>query len=47
MVGHQDNVGKAIEEWEKAGWKLHTYACVGNATVTLGTDHYLLVEKEK
>ena len=45
LVGHHDNVGKVIEEWEKAGWRLHTYACAGNAAVALGTNHYLLFEK--
>jgi len=45
LVGHHNNVGKVIEEWEKAGWRLHTYACAGNAVVTLGTNHYLLFEK--
>jgi hypothetical protein len=47
LVGHHDNVGKVIEEWEKSGWRLHTYACAGNAVVTLGTNHYLLFEKEE
>ncbi len=45
LVGHHDNVGKVIEEWEKAGWRLHTYTCTGNATITLGTNHYLLFMK--
>ncbi len=45
LVGHHDNVGKVIEEWEEAGWRLHTYACAGNATVALGTNHYLLFER--
>jgi hypothetical protein len=47
LVGHLDNVGKVIEELEKAGWRLHKYACAGNATVTMGTNHYLLFEKEE
>jgi len=45
LVTHHNDVGKVIEEWERAGWHLHTYACAGNATVTLGTNHYLLFEK--
>ncbi len=45
LVGHHKNVGKEIEKWEKAGWRLHTYACAGNAAPTLGTNHYLLFEK--
>ena len=47
LVGHHNDVGKVIEDWEKVGWRLHTYACSGNATVALGTNHYLLFEKEK
>ena len=45
LIGHHDNVGKVIEEWEKAGWRLHTYACAGNANTMLGTNHYLLFER--
>ena len=25
LVGHHENVGKTIEEWQKAGWRLHAY----------------------
>ena len=45
LVGHHNDVGKVIEEWERAGWDLHTYACAGNAVVALGTNHYLLFKK--
>ena len=45
LVAHHDNLGKAIEELEKAGWRLHTYACTGNASMALGTNYYLLFEK--
>jgi len=45
VVGHHDNVGKTITEWEKAGWRLHTYTCAGNAAIALGTNHYLLFKK--
>ena len=45
LVGHHNDIGKVIERLEKAGWRLHTYACAGNAVVTLGTNHYLLFEK--
>jgi hypothetical protein len=38
-------VGRVIEDWEKAGWHLHIYACAGNANITFGTNHYLLFEK--
>jgi len=47
LVRHHKNVGKVIEKWEKAGWRLHTYACAGNAAPTLGTNHYLLFAREK
>ena len=46
LVGHHNEVGGVIEEWERKGWLLHTYACAGNAAVTLGTNHYLLFEKD-
>ena len=45
LVGHHDNIGKVIKDWEKEGWHLHTYACAGNAAPALGTNHYLLFEK--
>ena len=45
LAGHHDNVGRVIEDWESKGWRLNTYACDGNASVTLGTNHYLLFEK--
>ena len=45
LVGNHKNVGKVIEEWENIGWHLNTYTCAGNATITLGTNHYLLFEK--
>lgn len=45
LVGYHNNVGRVIEDWGKAGWRLHTYACAVNAVVTLGTNHYLLLEK--
>ena len=42
-VGHHDDVGRAIAEWEAQGWQLHTYNTAGmggawNYTV----NHYLL-----
>ena len=30
LVVHHDNVGKVIEDWEKAGWRLHNYQAVGD-----------------
>ena len=46
MVGHHDNVGKTIEEFENLGWKLHAYSCAVNANMAFGTNHYLLFKKE-
>ena len=46
LVGHHDNVGKAIEKWQEMVWRLHTYACDGNAAVALGTNRYLLFERD-
>jgi len=42
QVGHHKDIGKTIEEWQKKGWRLHTYQASG-----FGTDvkHYLLFEK--
>jgi len=45
LVSNHKDVGKTIGEWEKNGWRLHTYACAGNAALALGTNHYLLFEK--
>jgi hypothetical protein len=44
QVGHHKDVGKTIEEWQKRGWLLHTYAC---AQMRPGLEilHYLLFEK--
>jgi hypothetical protein len=43
-VGHHKNVGEVIEDWEKAGWSLHTYTA---AQMRPGIEiiHYLLFEK--
>jgi len=46
LVGYHDNVGKVIEEWEKAGWHLHTYQAAGDVgAATAFVNHYLLFEK--
>jgi len=41
---HHKNVGKIIEEWEKNGWRLHTYQVTGR---DIWVNHYLLFEKGK
>jgi len=46
LVGHHDNVGKVIEEWEKAGWRLHAYQTAGmGGAVNYTVNHYLLFER--
>ena len=45
QVNNHMDVGRVIEKWHEKGWRLHTYACAGNATVVMGTNHYLLFEK--
>ena len=48
LVGHHDNIGKVIEEWEKAGWRLHTYQAAGDVgAATAFVNHYLLFEKSE
>jgi hypothetical protein len=43
LVGHHDNIGKTIEEWEKVGWRLHTYQATGDVGLTTSfVNHYLL-----
>jgi hypothetical protein len=48
QVGHHNDIGKVIEEYQKNGWHLHTY----QATTTLASlvapvvSHYLLFEKD-
>jgi hypothetical protein len=42
QVNHHKNVGKAIQEWQEKGWRLHSYAVAGSPTAV---NHYLLFEK--
>ncbi len=44
QVGHHDDVGPAIEEWERAGWLLHTYTTAGVSSYR-NVNHYLLFSK--
>jgi len=44
LVGDHKNVGEVIEEWQKKGWYLHTYACAGIGAM-MAVNHYLLFEK--
>jgi hypothetical protein len=41
-VDHHKDIGKTIEEWQKNGWCLHTYACAPLAGVGKIVNHYLL-----
>jgi tRNA(Leu) C34 or U34 (ribose-2'-O)-methylase TrmL len=43
-VSNHKDVGKTIEEWQKKGWSLHTYACSQYETGNI--NHYLLFERE-
>ena len=48
LVGHHDNIGKVIEEWEQSGWHLHTYQAVGDVGMaTAFVNHYLLFERAR
>jgi hypothetical protein len=42
LVGHHDNIGKVITDWEKEGWRLHTYQAT---EYRMEVNHYLLFEK--
>jgi hypothetical protein len=44
QVGDHKNIGKTIEEWQKNGWSLHTYACAGIGAM-MAVNHYLLFER--
>ncbi len=46
QVGDHENVGNTIEEWQKNGWNLHTYACAGIGAM-MAVNHYLLFEREE
>jgi hypothetical protein len=43
QLGHHKNISKTIEEWERKGWRLHTYQAQGTPTLV---NHYLLFERE-
>ncbi len=46
QVGHHDNVGQVIEEWERSGWRLHSYSTAGMGSSYVYTvNHYLLFVK--
>jgi len=46
LVGHHDNIGKVIEEWQSKGWRLHTYQTAGmGGAINYTVNHYLLLER--
>ena len=46
-VKHHKDIGKTIEEWQKNGWRLHTYqtAGMGAGPMAYNVNHYLLFER--
>jgi hypothetical protein len=46
-VEHHKDVGRTIEEWQRKGWRLHTYqtAGMGGGPMVYKVNHYLLFEK--
>jgi hypothetical protein len=42
QVGHHKRVGEVIEEFQREGWRLHTYQAQGTPTMV---NHYLLFER--
>ena len=45
-VKHHRDIGRTIQEWQKNGWRLHTYQAVGDVGMaTAFVNHYLLFEK--
>lgn len=48
LVAHHDRIGQVIEEFEKAGWRLHTYQAAGDVGLTTAfVNHYLLFVREE
>jgi hypothetical protein len=46
-VNSHKEVGKTIEQWQKNGWRLHSYqtAGMGAGPMAYKVNHYLLFEK--
>ena len=46
-VKHHKDVGKIIEEYQRKGWRLHTYqtAGMGAGPMAYNVNHYLLFER--
>ena len=43
QVRHHKDIAVTIEEWQRKGWRLHTYQAAGDTTAI---NHYLLFEKD-
>ena len=47
-VKHHKDVGRTIKEWQKNGWRLHTYQATGSVgPASAFVNHYLLFEKDE
>ena len=42
QVGHHKKIAEVIEEYQRKGWRLHTYQAQGSPTLV---NHYLLFER--
>ena len=43
QVNHHKNIAKTIAEYQKEGWRLHTYQATGDPN---WVNHYLLFQRE-
>ncbi|NIR87026.1 hypothetical protein GWO13_05405 [Candidatus Bathyarchaeota archaeon] len=48
QVDHHKRISKVIGEYQKKGWRLHTYQAAGLGLYAVGPNvyHYLLFERE-
>ena len=48
QVGHHNDIGPTIEEYQKNGWHLHTYqtTTTHDSLIAPVVSHYLLFEKD-
>jgi hypothetical protein len=46
-IKHHKDIGKTIEQYERKGWRIHTYqtAGMGAGPMAYNVNHYLLFEK--
>lgn len=43
QVNHHKNIGRTVEQWQRSGWRLHTYTCAQVRPSEIY--HYLLFER--